>query len=174
MAFCIRALPSARAFRFSEVRVRAATLLGTRNYDTPKRSSVPLPFAVLRCDRPGATDLWSPRHLLPQAYAFAYAGRPGLEPRLTRCLPLAFRSRRRGIAFRRTQACQTPRAGDEEAETDRKAAVIRKELRALRPVSAGTLRVPVVRYLGFATRASGIQHSVYGVLADHILPVTAD
>lgn len=53
--------------------------------------------------------------------------------------------------------------------------MIRKELRALRPVSAGTLRVPVVRYLGYVPRGtSGIQHSVYWVLADHILPVAAD
>lgn len=68
--------------RFSEVRVRAATLLGSGNHDAPKRSSVPLPFAVLRfIYRPGAAGLWPPRHPHPHPPPRGSGVRTELESR---------------------------------------------------------------------------------------------
>ena len=63
--FLLRHLRPCRDFRFSEARVRAATLLGSGNRDAPKRSSVPLPFAGLRCLPPGRGGPLAPASSAP-------------------------------------------------------------------------------------------------------------
>ena len=63
--FLLRHLRTCRDFRFSEARVRAATLLGSGNHDAPKRSSVPLPFAGLRCLPPGRGGPLAPASSAP-------------------------------------------------------------------------------------------------------------
>ena len=63
--FLLRHLRTCRDFRFSEARVRAATLLGYGNHDAPKRSSVPLPFAGLRYLPPGRGGPLAPASSAP-------------------------------------------------------------------------------------------------------------
>lgn len=108
--FLLRHLRTCRDFRFSEARVRAATLLGSGNHDAPKRSSVPLPFAVLRfIYRPGAAGLWPPRHPHPHPPPRGSGVRTELESRPV-CRDM---SEATCLSLGRTQACHAHLAAAE-------------------------------------------------------------
>ena len=148
--------------RFSEVRVRAATLLGYGNHDAPKRSSVPLPFAGLRCTA-RARRAFGPRVIRTRIRPLA-----GAE-----CAPNSNRGRTAGAVCKR-RIPATP------AAPKRAMRILRlRKIVLLKPGSSrawgwfqkDTLRVSVVRYDGCAARASGIQLSVYRVSADLALLV---
>ena len=101
--------------RFSEVRVRAATLLGYGNHDAPKRSSVPLPFAGLRCTA-RAQRAFGPRVIRTRIRPLA-----GAE-----CTPNSNRGREAGPSANgvslpcpgRTQACHAHLAAAENGSPE--------------------------------------------------------